>query len=211
MLLLICHSFVPVVLLSFIFSQVVTSQFELRWSRCMLIWVYPENCVSYIWPDKHIKTHTYNKANTLSAWSLSFSLTPVLEDSSSQTTFCPLVFLILHCFLSAFISVIPVHQVRTKNHWHVSDTEECCDCFSSTAMKKSWESCWPVFELRDSNSVWKRKVVLSPDIKKHITLTKYQHMQLTITWFMKKTMSLYTVALSAFSTVATAGQLGQYH
>lgn len=124
MLLLICHSFVPVVLLSFIFSQVVTSQFELRWSRCMLIWVYPENCVSYIWPDKHIKTHTYNKANTLSAWSLSFSLTPVLEDSSSQTTFCPLVFLILHCFLSAFISVIPVHQVRTKTRksltcqWH---------------------------------------------------------------------------------------------
>lgn len=168
-----------------------------------------ELCVLY--SARHIKTHTYNKANTLSAWSLSFSLT---ADSSSQTIFCPLVFLILHCFLSAFISVIPVHLVRTKAqksltcqwHWRILwllffygyekklgiTADQCLNSEIQTVFKK-------------------RKVVLSADIKKHITLTKHQHMQLTITWFMKKTMSLYTVALSTITTVATAGQLGQYH
>lgn len=166
-----------------------------------------ELCVLY--SARHIKTHTYNKANTLSAWSLSFSLTAALEDSSSQTIFCPLVCLILHCFLSAFISVIPVHQVRTKAR-------------KSLTCQWHWRMLWLLFfygyekELGiTADQCLNLKQCLKSRTecrhKKHITLTKHQHMQLTITLFMKKTMSLYTVALSAITTVATAGQLGQYH
>lgn len=138
-----------------------------------------ELCVLY--SARHIKTHTYNKANTLSAWSLSFSLTAALEDSSSQTIFCPLVFLILHCFLSAFISVIPVHLVRTKAR-------------KSRTCQWDWRILWLLFFYgyekklgitadqclnSEIQTVFKkRKVVLSADIKKHITLTKHQHTQL---------------------------------
>lgn len=126
-----------------------------------------ELCVLY--SARHIKTHTYNKANTLSAWSLSFSLTAALEDSSSQTIFCPLVFLILHCFLSAFISVIPVHLVRTKAR-------------KSLTCQRDWRILWLLFFYgyekklgitadqclnSEIQTVFKkRKVVLSADIKK---------------------------------------------
>lgn len=200
------------VLLSFIFSQAVTSQFELRWCRCMLIWLYPENCVSYIQPDTLRRTHTIKPTPfpldlflfllLLLLKTLPLKLFFVLWFFSSYTASCQ--------HLSQSYRFIWWEQ-KPENHWHVSDTEEYCDCFSFTAMKKSWESLLTSVWTQRFKQCLKKKSRTECRHKKHITLTKHQHMQLTITWFMKKTMSLYTVALSAITTVATASQLGQYH
>lgn len=107
----------------------------------MLIWLYPENCVSYIQPDTLRRTHTIKPTPfpldlflfllLLLLKTLPLKLFFVLWFFSSYTASCQ--------HLSQSYRFIWWEQ-NPENHWHVSDTEEYCDCFSFTAMKKSWES-----------------------------------------------------------------------